>query len=314
MSDDLKPCRICGELPDYAHADLARGESLPPASGELEEIGDGLKKCPACGGYYQYRYVYEYLVYGSDEDAYLERIDRDEVIRRLMHVRELSDKVCRELEYLGVKDAYARIIERLTQALESVDERHYALLTLVDHYLSTNRAKLDGLLEYPDSWIRSQTLYFLMTRQADEVARFVKRLSDPVADVRNHAAWALRSRADRRGDISAAMAALIATLAGDPVLDVRRQAADVFAAAALQGTDIAAAIPALAAALDGGYGLTRSAANALRNAAAKGADISPALSRLRRCGEDQNPLLKTVRETAQEALRLFEARQQKDNA
>lgn len=316
MSGDPQRCRICGELPDYAHADMAQDESLPTAAYELEEIIDGLKKCPACQSYFRYEYVYEYLVFGSYEDAYLQRIDREEAIKLLMQTRKLTDKVCRELEYLGVKDAYAQIMKRLRQALESTDEtlsakdeRHYALLTLVDHFLATDRAKLDELLEHPDSHIRSGTLYFLMTRGANEVPRFVKRLADPVADVRNHAGWALRSRADLHGDISDAIAALTSVLASDPELDVRRQAADALAAAALQGTDISASIPALAAALCVGFGVTRSAAAALRNAAAKEADISLAVSELRRCSADEDPFHKNIREAALEALRHVEARQ-----
>ena len=316
MSSDPQRCQICGELPDYAHADLAQNESLPTAAFKLEEIIDGLKKCPACQSYFRYEYVYEYLVYGSYEDSYLHRIDRDEAIKLLMQTRKLTDKVCRELEHLGVKDAYAQIMERLRQALESTDEtlsakneRHYALLTLVDHFLSTDRANLDELLEHSDSHIRSGTLYFLMSRGANEVPRFIKRLADPIADVRNHAGWALRSRADLHGDISDALDALTGVLASDPELDVRRQAADALAAAALQEANISASLPALTAALEVGFGVTRSAATALRNAAAKGADISLAVPGLRRCSADEDPFHKNIREVALEALRHFEARQ-----
>jgi hypothetical protein len=314
VSGDPQRCRICGELPDNSHADMARGESLPTAATELEEIVDGLRKCSACEAYFRYQYVYDYSAYGSDEDSYLQRLDREEAIQLLMQTRKLTDKVWRELEHLGVKDAYAQIMERLRQALESSDEqhkneRHYALLTLVDYFLATNPANLDELLEHPNSRVRSLTLYFLMSRGANEVPRFIKRLSDPIADVRNHAGWALRSRAELHGDISDAMTALTSVLASDPELDVRRQAADALAAAALQGADISASIPALTAALEVGFGVTRSAATALRNAAAQGADISLAVPGLRRCSEDEDPFHKAVREIALEALRHVEARQ-----
>src|ERR1051325_1208253 len=104
VSGDSQPCQICGELAEYSHADLAQNEHLPAATRELEDVTEDLKKCPACQTYFRYRYEYEYLVYGSYEDAYLERITREEAIDILMYVQKLTDKVFRELEHLGIKD------------------------------------------------------------------------------------------------------------------------------------------------------------------------------------------------------------------
>jgi hypothetical protein len=315
MNSDRKDCRICRELSDNEHADRTQGETLPPAVYETVEIGDGVRKCPVCGTYYRFWHVYDYSPFGSDDDDYLQRLDREKTIDLLLHVRNLTDTVIGELEQLGIKDAYAKIMERLAQELESKDkqhnnEQHYAVLTLVDHFFATNPAKLDDLLEHPDSVIRSKTLYFLMHKNANMVSAYVKRLADPVGDVRNHAGWALRFIAEHGRDISAAVPVLINVLTGDPEIDVRRQAADALGAAALQGADISAAVPALTAALGGGYWLTCAAAHTLGKAASKGTDISSAVSSLCRVRDKASNVERPLKEAAIEALGKFEAQSQ----
>jgi hypothetical protein len=75
-------------------------------------------------------------------------------------------------------------------------------------------------------------------------------------------------------------------------------------------SESAISVPALADALGGDQRLMHAAAAALRNAAAKGTDISWAVPLLQCCSEDEYPFHKNVRETALDALRNFAAQQQ----
>jgi hypothetical protein len=306
VSSDTAPCRICRELPDSARADLAAGESLPDAHRQLVSVGGEIQKCPLCGTYYRYRYEYEFLIPNSTEDAYLDRLTRDEAVDELFGARELTEGIVEELEELGFDDARSRFVERLCATLGSGNEteRHYALLALFRYYQSTDPGKIDDLLGHESPEVRRSTLYFLMNHGTPAVSRFLSALSDPDPDVRNQAGWAIResSLVGSLGDD--AYAALARVVASDPVADVRRQAADALASAAKHGGDISAAVPALAAAIGTNPSVTTSAMYALREAAAKGADISTAREPIRKCLEEGVLTWPPAREAATEALRL----------
>jgi HEAT repeat protein len=289
-----------------ARADLVAGESLPDAYRELVSVGAGIEKCPLCGTYYRYRYEYEYLIPDSTEDAYLDRLTRDEAIAELFGAREINDEIFEELEALGFEDARSQFFERLYATLGSDDKsaHHYALLALFRYYQSTDPGKIDDLLNHDNPMVRKDTLYFMMTHGTLRIPLLLGALSDPDPDVRNHAGWAIRenSLVGSLGD--EAYAALARVVASDPVPDVRRQAADALASAAKHGGDISLAVPALTGAIGANASVTGSAVYALREAAVRGADISPAIEPIRKCLEAGVLTWPPAREAATEALRL----------
>jgi uncharacterized protein with PIN domain len=76
-------CKICSTIPESVDADIAKGESLNEYTTQLETVvrfayySNKLMRCPECGRLYIYKYDYEFLVGGSEEDEYLWRSDTD---------------------------------------------------------------------------------------------------------------------------------------------------------------------------------------------------------------------------------------------
>jgi ssDNA-binding Zn-finger/Zn-ribbon topoisomerase 1 len=79
-------CEVCGNIPDFAAADLREGERLPEAVLKLVDAyphPEGFwdtskeyeitKRCPACGQLYTYSYYYEFSVGYVEERAWIER-------------------------------------------------------------------------------------------------------------------------------------------------------------------------------------------------------------------------------------------------
>jgi protein-arginine kinase activator protein McsA len=82
-----KDCSICSQIADEETADQKHGDEenntyLPVASHELKVIKDftygsrqkQLKRCPECKTYYFYRTDYEFLIGGSEDEEYLNRL------------------------------------------------------------------------------------------------------------------------------------------------------------------------------------------------------------------------------------------------
>ena len=79
----ITDCRICSMIPESADANIAKGESLNAYTIQLETVirfayySNKVMRCPECGRLYIYKYEYEFLVGGSEEDEYLWRTDTD---------------------------------------------------------------------------------------------------------------------------------------------------------------------------------------------------------------------------------------------
>ena len=75
----VEDCKICSTIPKSIDADIAKGESLNEYTNQLETVvrfayySNKVMRCPECGRLYIYKYVYEFLVGGSEEDEYLWR-------------------------------------------------------------------------------------------------------------------------------------------------------------------------------------------------------------------------------------------------
>jgi hypothetical protein len=78
-------CELCGNIPDFAAADLREGEKLPAAVGKLvdtHEYPPGFwdtskeyeltKRCPSCGQLFTYHYYYEFSVGYIEEREWIE--------------------------------------------------------------------------------------------------------------------------------------------------------------------------------------------------------------------------------------------------
>ncbi|MHA2003802.1 MAG: hypothetical protein ACW960_06825 [Candidatus Thorarchaeota archaeon] len=76
-------CEVCSTIPDGLEADIAKGESLDGYTSKLETAvrfayySNAVKRCPVCGRLYIYKYQYEFLVGGSEEDEWLWRTDTE---------------------------------------------------------------------------------------------------------------------------------------------------------------------------------------------------------------------------------------------
>ncbi|NHJ12593.1 MAG: hypothetical protein EAX95_02910 [Candidatus Thorarchaeota archaeon] len=74
-------CSTCRSIPDNLAANMAEGESLDAYKSKLEAAikfayySNAVMRCPICGRLYIYKYEYEYLVGGSEEDEWLWRTD-----------------------------------------------------------------------------------------------------------------------------------------------------------------------------------------------------------------------------------------------
>lgn len=86
-------CGLCGELRDYHHAFQKGGRDheatyLPPVVDRLTDLGQvkaencrvaRLLECPQCGTYYLYRSDYEFLVSGTEDEQWLERLKPEDI-------------------------------------------------------------------------------------------------------------------------------------------------------------------------------------------------------------------------------------------
>jgi hypothetical protein len=87
-SESYGGCTICSQLSDHEHAFRKGGQEaddtyLPPAVDTLELVkvidrSKQLRRCPQCGRYYLYESIYEYLVYGSEDEEWLRRLSDEE--------------------------------------------------------------------------------------------------------------------------------------------------------------------------------------------------------------------------------------------
>lgn len=87
-----EPCEICDTLSDVETSYSKYGwpeddRPLPPAASRLvpaepasgyDAERDHVKRCPICGTCYHYRWSYEYLVNGSEDEEELRRITPEE--------------------------------------------------------------------------------------------------------------------------------------------------------------------------------------------------------------------------------------------
>lgn len=87
-----QPCSICQSIPERCTAfwkgGELQGQDLPAAASRLSIVGAPfmddntgssnacLKQCPECGAYYDWRFTYEYLVNGSEEEIVLTRLSQ----------------------------------------------------------------------------------------------------------------------------------------------------------------------------------------------------------------------------------------------
>ncbi|MFX1369201.1 MAG: hypothetical protein ACFFAY_11420, partial [Promethearchaeota archaeon] len=84
---EREDCEICRAIPDSLYADMAKGESLDAYKDSLETAvrfayySNAVMRCPACGQLYMYKYLYEYLVGGSEEEEWLYRTDTEEAVK-----------------------------------------------------------------------------------------------------------------------------------------------------------------------------------------------------------------------------------------
>ena len=97
MKDRHLSCSICSQIPDKSNTFYRGGRrqgdgsgDIPAVAGELEIVGAPffkdimnrsrtvLKKCPQCGTYYEWKYVYEFLIPESEDDVTLTRISDED--------------------------------------------------------------------------------------------------------------------------------------------------------------------------------------------------------------------------------------------
>lgn len=83
-------CKICHEIPDEIHADMAAGEGIPSFINKLDDIlilgssSNRIKRCPSCGRLYLYLYYYSYYLAGqSEEEEHLSVANSDIAIQLL---------------------------------------------------------------------------------------------------------------------------------------------------------------------------------------------------------------------------------------
>jgi len=80
-------CKVCSAIPDDLYADMAAGASLDAHKFKLETAvkfayySNAVMRCPVCGQLYMYKYLYEFLVGGSEEEEWLFRTDTKEVVK-----------------------------------------------------------------------------------------------------------------------------------------------------------------------------------------------------------------------------------------
>jgi hypothetical protein len=80
-------CEVCSAIPDDLYADMAEGDSLDVYKSKLETAvkfayySNAVMRCPVCGQLYMYKYLYEFLVGGSEEEEWLFRTDTKNVVK-----------------------------------------------------------------------------------------------------------------------------------------------------------------------------------------------------------------------------------------
>ena len=141
MTPEIMPiseCEICSHLGEvetsfdkYGWEEMTR--PLPAEAGRLIELKDApgykendhIEQCPLCGTYYHYRFTYEYLVNGSEDEATLTRLTPTDV---------------RELLADG---EYERLIAIQQQHLEhpEASTRFYAARCIAAHHLAGRACK-----------------------------------------------------------------------------------------------------------------------------------------------------------------------------
>lgn len=96
------PCATCGSLPASSYALQKYGwpeddTRLPDAAGKLVLVKDlaphgartrHLKRCPACGAWFLYRTDYEFLVNGSEDEEFLDRLTDAEAAAHLAGAKD----------------------------------------------------------------------------------------------------------------------------------------------------------------------------------------------------------------------------------
>lgn len=166
----ISDCEICSHLAEVETAFYKYGwdemtRSLPAEAGRLIELKDApdykendhLEQCPICKVYYRYRFTYEYLVNGSEDETTLTRLTPADV-RMLLPDAE-----------------YERLIAIQRQCLEhpEASTRFYAARCIAAHYLAQNElAQVEALLMSANTPVVDGVLYFLI-RQVVEHSRLL---------------------------------------------------------------------------------------------------------------------------------------------
>ena len=135
----ISRCRICKNLGEIETSFVKYGHEredifLPGAANELQPIGDisssearndHIKVCPSCGTYYHYRWSYEYLANGSEDEETLIRLTPTEAKEHMTRAR------------------YNLLIKNLKSDLEkrNPQTRGYAAKSLISHFLWEDKSK-----------------------------------------------------------------------------------------------------------------------------------------------------------------------------
>jgi hypothetical protein len=155
----ISDCEICSHLGDfetsfvkYAHEDMT--ELLPPEASRLLHL-DGqvsdtdrrqFRRCPLCGTFYLYKFTYEYLVYGSEDEEELARATPAQA-KRFLTGQEYVDAI-----------AWMKVCLQHP----NVETRRFAGKCLASHHLE--RQEITAILKYlrhPDTEVAFGALSFL---------------------------------------------------------------------------------------------------------------------------------------------------------
>ncbi|MHA1378559.1 MAG: pentapeptide repeat-containing protein [Candidatus Helarchaeota archaeon] len=101
-SKSYKTCPICKDIPDSCYAywkgGVLESSPLPASEAKLEIVGAPIyddstsyshsiiKRCPECGTCYNWRFEYEYLVNGSEDEITLTRLSKTEAKKRVKKI------------------------------------------------------------------------------------------------------------------------------------------------------------------------------------------------------------------------------------
>jgi hypothetical protein len=183
----ISACEICYHLADvefsfvkYAHEEDT--ELLPAAAEKLVRLENSqvsdkdrrqFRRCPICGTFYLYKFTYEYLATGSEDEEELTRATPTEARRFL------SDE-----EYTG-------LIKWMTINLQHPDAmtRFYAAKCLAAHHLEGREmAAISQNLKHPDVEVVKGGLTFLVqfVRDRFKLEACLWELQDTLAHLSNH--------------------------------------------------------------------------------------------------------------------------------